>query len=131
MGIDAVSRVDVADLPLNVRARAPVQVSHFPSRETAIGSLDLRPAPPDARPVAHNGQDAAELSIESKPRVASDGGPIESYAKIRYDENTNTVLIQIVNSASGEVMREIPPGAWNKVREGIPLPKGTLVEKEQ
>ena len=77
-----------------------------------------RPAPP-------------ELYVASKAYLPRADGMRETYAKIRYDGNTNMVLIQIVNAANEEVITEIPPGAWVKLRQGLALPKGMIVEAER
>ncbi len=53
-----------------------------------------------------------------------------SFARIRFDDESNIVLIQIVDAVSGEVIREIPPEEWVQMHKSLPQPKGTLVEKQ-
>ncbi len=63
-------------------------------------------------------QEPVELELGSRPQqVARRGVLADTYAKIRFDEESHSVLIQIVNAANDEVIREIPPGAWEKLRE--------------
>lgn len=131
MGIDAISRVAVVELFLDTRPRTHVSAGRWVGGDPLLEDSGPLARSPEGMPSTQSGKEAAELLIGSNPRAAYRDGPDQNYAKIRYDQNTNTVLIQIVNANSGEVMREIPPDAWNRVREAVPLPKGTLVEKEQ
>lgn len=76
------------------------------------------------------GADAAELQIGLRRRGTGASMP-SSYAKIRVDRDTNSVLIQIIDSDTGDVIREIPPGAWAKLEANVLFPRGLLVEREQ
>lgn len=80
--------------------------------------------------VPGSGAGAAELHIGFRRRGPGASLP-STYAKIRVDKDTNSVLIQIIDSDSGDVIREIPPGAWAKLEANVLFPKGLLVEREQ
>ncbi len=64
------------------------------------------------------------------PAQSKASGPSESYAKFRIDSETKIVTIQIVDGASGEVIREIPPEVWVRLHKNAPAPTGTLLEAE-
>ncbi|MCL5957918.1 MAG: flagellar protein FlaG [Chloroflexi bacterium] len=131
MGITGISRIDVVDLPAMVTARAPVAQGRFSGGEMPMEEGIVVRAAAQASPPLVLAEEPAELEIGQTMPVPGGGELPESYAKIRYDQDTNTVLIQIVSASSGDVIREIPPDAWNRVRENTPLPKGTLVEKHR
>lgn len=93
-----------------------------------VSNTSERPAVPDgprasatqqARRRNHESSKAAELHIGSKTRVAGASGMVETYARIRIAEDSHMVMIQIINAANGEVIREIPPGAWEKMRKSF------------
>ncbi len=128
MRIGGISRVDAVELPVPRKERAPATVDGLSTRGDMAENAAQKSS---AQPVLQlTGEQQAQLLIGSRVHVTDAGGPLDKYAKIRYDENARTVLIQIINAASGEVIREIPPDAWVKLRENMPLPKGTVVEKE-
>lgn len=130
MKADAVSRVDAVALPVVIRQMISASMGQASDKETpAAGAGTEGKAPKESLPLLA-GREAAELLIPSASSVPG-SRPGERYAKIRIDENTKAVMIQIIDAANGEIVREIPPHAWNRVKEGIPLPKGTLFEKEQ
>lgn len=132
MAIPRISRIDAVEPAPGLREKALVDVDRAP------GSGELVPIPgsgPKAAAPAPERSPAPEpalLVLGSKDRPPRVTVPPESYAKIRYDQESQTVLIQIVNAATGEVVREIPPDAWPRWGNAdLQLPKGTLVEKER
>ncbi|MCL4533649.1 MAG: flagellar protein FlaG [Bacteroidetes bacterium] len=96
-----------------------------PGAETGSGAK----APGKSAPSPAS-QQAAELLIGSKPLVDSEG-PFDRYAKIRFDKATRSVVIQIISSGSGEVIREIPPGAWEKIGRGLLLSREKSAEEQR
>lgn len=121
MAIDRVSGIDATKSPARAIVGTTVPGPVPPASENG----------PEAVPASGQGAEpqAAELVLGSKTPEAQGYGPTDSYAKVRYDKSSQTVLIQIIDASSGDVIREIPPCAWRKTSETVPLPKGALIEE--
>lgn len=126
MKITPTSQVGAVEGAASVRKVEPVVEGASSKREGEAPA----PKPPVILPGGHAGEKAAELSIGSKAHAAGVSGMIETYARIRIAEDSRTIMIQIVNAANGEVIREIPPGAWERLKHSEPTPKSEAGDKE-
>jgi len=127
--IEAVPRVDATEAPSRVAQKPSLPLDPAPDKEKPREWMARAVESHGEGPLARSGPESAELVIGSK--AAAGSGQVEHYAKIRIDPQTREVLIQIVDAAKGEVIREIPPGASSKMESNFQLPKGIFVEEKR
>lgn len=73
---------------------------------------------------------AATLHLSGKAEGAQQSQPlVETYAKFIVNRDTNQVSVRIINAATNEVIREIPPEELARVAEGLKGYQKTLAEK--
>ena len=125
MGIEGISAIGGVESATSVM---PVSLPTGIGLPGAAESIQEE-RPPAGQAVRSRKVQTDQLVIGSKVAIAGGDGMVEAYARIRFDEASHAVLIQIVNAANDEVIREIPPAAWEKLKENIQFPTGVIVDR--
>jgi uncharacterized FlaG/YvyC family protein len=122
--------IDAVGSSSGIGTVAPVASDLFPGRPVRVEASSSS-GKSQAHTEGRQSQKPVEAILPGRSQTPGPTGLVESYVKIRFDENSHTLLIQVINATNDEVIREIPPENWVKMRENIALPKGMLIEKEQ
>jgi flagellar protein FlaG len=93
---------------------------------TTIAHQQPRPAEESAK--AHSAERPKAPPDEEKPRVESNFKPYS--LSFRYDEELHRVVVKVIDPATGELLREIPPEAVIEALKQLRKAPGSLVDEE-
>jgi flagellar protein FlaG len=93
---------------------------------TTIAQQQPRPAAEPAKP--HSTERVSAPRDEEKPKPESNFKPYS--LSFRYDEELNRVVVKVIDPATGELLREIPPEAVIEALKQLRQAPGSLVDEE-
>jgi flagellar protein FlaG len=93
---------------------------------TPIAQQHARPAEEPAK--AHANEHAPAVPEEQKPKIESNFKPYS--LSFRYDEELNRVVVKVIDPATGELLREIPPESVIEALKQLRQAPGSLVDEE-
>ena len=100
--------------------------------EAAPASTNAKPRQAGARPAAEAkaAQGKEEVAIPDPSKTPPESGFKPYSLSFRFDEELNRVVVKVIDPATGEVLREIPPESVIEALKQLRQAPGGLVDAE-